>query len=123
MAIINLALTIAFVNTTKNYVSAAYGTAIGFVIANTLIMNIYYWNRLKLNFFRIQFRIMKTSILPLLIASFVTYTFKYVFFKPTWASFFIETIIFILIYGSMLLVFDRRLCAIVKGGLKKIENG
>lgn len=106
MAALNMVLTIWFVKSTNNYVTAAYGTAAGYILANTIAMNIYYWKKLRINFFRMQYRIMKGSVIPLVIAGVSTWRFTFVLTTQNWVCFAIKASVFIAVYVLMLILFN-----------------
>lgn len=111
MAIINISITIILVKK-LGYVAASYGTALGLIIANIVIMDIYYKLKLNINSIRIQLSIMKNTILCQIIAAAATIALSKIIGEGSWLLFGLKALSFISVYGLCLLVF----------GLKKSEK-
>lgn len=107
MAVFNAALIFIFVNY-LGYVYAALGTSIGFILVNTLLMDIYYYRKLNLNLFKvlglILIRLVPCNLVPAIIVFFL---------KPLFADSYIWLLCLILIYCVIYFV-----CLIVFGYTK-----
>lgn len=86
------------------YWGAAIGTAMSTIIGSIISMNIYYWIKLKMNVLKLYLKILERITLCLIITSVVMIALnKFVY--GSWTSFIVKTIIFVMIYGILLLVF------------------
>lgn len=103
MAIINFIMTIILVKK-YGYIYAAVATAIGFVLMNTLIMNIYYYIRLKLNVLRILGSILVRRSIYVILTVLISLGISKQLFSGdvNWGCFILECIIYVLIYGVII---------------------
>lgn len=88
------------------YWGAALGTACA-TIMNLILMNVYYHKILHFNILRLFTNILKgislAAIVAIIITSFVHYRFN-----GTWVSFIANAVIFLVVYGTALLLFGLR---------------
>lgn len=84
------------------YYSAAIGTASSFIIGSLIIMNIYYYKKLKFNMVKIYAGIMH-KITPSLVITGVIVSVLNNFINGSWISFFINVVAFVVIYIGILL--------------------
>lgn len=105
-------------------VGAAMGTALALLIANVLIMNIFYHKVLKIDmkyFWKEIFKTHKGLIIPVITAIFIM---KFVAIKNMWI-FFISICVFIVIYCASVIVLscNKEEKNMLLGMLGKIKNG
>lgn len=101
--VINIVLTIIG---TKlwGYYAAAAGTAISTIIGSVLSLNIYYHIKLKLNMFRIYFRILHKIVFCIAIPTVICFLIN-PHFGGSWSAFIVKAMFFIGIYGVLMLLF------------------
>lgn len=85
------------------YWGAAWGTACA-TIMNLILMNVYYHKILHFNILRLFTNILKGISLAAIIAIIITSLFHYIF-NGTWVSVIINTVIFLVVYLTALLLF------------------
>lgn len=107
MAILNAGLTYYLVNY-FGFVYAAVGTALGFILVNTIVMDIYYYRKLGLNMAAVVWNAIK-KITP---CSFVAAMVAWVVMRNmplSWSFFLVAIIAFLIVYTVMLwyFVLDR----------------
>lgn len=86
------------------YWAAAIGTALSIVIGTLISMNIYYQKKLGIRIIRLYAAIFRKTTLCLIVAGAVGLLLnKYIF--GSWLSFFMKAIIFLIVYGILLLFF------------------
>lgn len=101
--VVNAALTIVGTRI-WGYWAAAAGTAISTIIGSVILLNAYYMKKLKLNMFRIYFRIMhRTSLCLLAATGIVLLMNRYI--GGTWLYLVTKIAAFIAVYGAMMLLF------------------
>lgn len=86
------------------YYAAAAGTAISTFIGSILSLNIYYHVKLKISMWKIYFRILHKISLCILIPTILCFVIN-PYFGGSWFSFIIKAVVFILIYGVLMLAF------------------
>lgn len=86
------------------YYAAAVGTALSTVIGSILSLNIYYQVKLKINMLKIYFRILHKISLCILLPTILCFLIN-PYFGGSWFAFLIKAVIFILIYGVLMLIF------------------
>lgn len=100
--VINIILTVVGTRI-FGYYAAAVGTAISTFVGSILSLNIYYQVKLKINIFKVYLRILhKISfciLIPVAICFFVN-----LFFYGTWITFISKAMLFIVIYGILMLI-------------------
>ncbi len=102
-AVINMILTIVGTRL-WGYYAAAVGTAMSTFIGSILSLNIYYNKKLKINMFKIYFRILH-KITPCIIIPAVVCFFINEHFYGTWFTFVVKAAVFMAIYGVLMLLF------------------
>ena len=103
MAILNAGLTYFLVNT-FGFVYAAVGTALGFILVNTILMDIYYYRKLGLNMAAVVWNAIK-KVTP---CSFIAALVAWVVMRNvplSWSYFLIAVIAFMFVYATMLWFF------------------
>lgn len=86
------------------YYAAAIGTAVSTIVGSVLSLNIYYYVKLKMNMFRVYFRIMHKIILCIAVPTVVCILIN-PFFGVSWFAFLAKAAVFVGIYGILMLVF------------------
>ena len=103
MAVFNLLITVLGVKHFGVF-AACVGTAISLVLANIIVMNIYYIKVIKLNIFRIFRQIFSKIIICIIISTFALWGIdNYIF--GSWIDWVIKAGIYILVYGILLLIY------------------
>ena len=101
-----------------NYYAAAIGTALSFLIGSVIIMNIYYYKKLKFNMFKVYFRIFK-GIVPCLLISGIVCALVSHLIKSNLLGLVLSIVAFVVVYGVTLLLFglnkDERQSLKIKG--------
>lgn len=103
IAIMNLVLSIILVKKI-GAIGCAIATGASFILGQIIIMNIYYYKKMKLNIPKFWKEIIKISP-PIVIASIVAYLIKNLFKDINYITFIVQTFIFISIYGVLLFKF------------------
>lgn len=88
-------------------IAACVGTVIGLVVANIVVMNIYYVKVIKLNIFRIFKDIADKTWICCLAASLILILADK-FLYGTWILWFIKVLIFVIVYGGLLMLHGFR---------------
>lgn len=101
--VINIILTIIGTRI-WGYYAAAAGTAASTVVGSVLSLNIYYQVKLKMNMFKIYFRILHKISLCILVPT-VTCFFVNSYFGGSWLAFLAKAAMFVVIYGVLMLIF------------------
>lgn len=86
------------------YYAAAVGTALSTVIGSVFSLNIYYQVKLKVNMLKIYFRILYKISICILIPTVVCFWLN-PYLSGSWFAFFVKAILFMLIYGVLMLSF------------------
>lgn len=86
------------------YFSAAFGTAASFILGSLVVMNLYYYKKLKFNMIRVYREILHGTLPCLLISGALTFVTSR-FLNGTIIGFLINIIIFILIYSFLMFIF------------------
>ncbi|MEE1504727.1 MAG: polysaccharide biosynthesis C-terminal domain-containing protein [Acutalibacteraceae bacterium] len=81
---------------------AACGTAMS-TVSNLIFMNIYYHKKLKFKIFKMFYHIMGKILPCAIIATGITYV-THSFINYSWVSFLVNVLVFVLVYGFMLLL-------------------
>lgn len=102
-AVINVVFTIIGTKLWGFYAAAA-GTAISTVIGSVLSLNIYYQIKLKMNMFRVYFRIMHKIVLCIAIPTVICILIN-PYFGVSWFSFIAKAAVFLAIYGVLMILF------------------
>ena len=98
-AIFNAMMTMIFVNR-FGYIFAALGTALGFILVNTIIMDIYYYRYLKLNMARVLWNIIKVATCCGVVCALFSYSSQLIFSDCNiFIRFIISVSVFVLLYG------------------------
>lgn len=93
------------------YIAAAVCTSISFIIGSLIIMNIYYYKMFSFKMIKMYKEIFRGIWLCLIIAGIAIFASSTFLFNDGWISFLLNVLIFVVVYGAMLLLF----------GLKKDE--
>ena len=86
------------------YYAAAIGTAVSTIVGSVLSLNLYYYVKLKMNMFRVYFRIMHKIIFCIAVPTVVCILIN-PFFGISWFTFLAKAAVFMGIYGILMLVF------------------
>ena len=118
MAILNAGLTYYLVKS-FGFVYAAVGTALGFILVNTILMDIYYYRKLGLNMAAVVWNAIK-KVTP---CNFVAALVAFMVMRNvqlSWSYFLLAVVAFLIVYATMLwfLVLDSDSKKII---LKKIH--
>lgn len=100
-AIANAILTVILVKY-WSYMGAAVATAISYIVCNLIMMNIYYTKEIKINIVNIYGKIIKRTILCIIIPMLCLLIINHILYG-SWFSFLTKVIIFGAIYLSLLL--------------------
>ena len=90
-----------------SYIGAAFGTAASFIIGSLIVMNIYYYKKLRLPMLRIYLRIVDRLWLCLLISGGVLFVSSR-FISGSWIAFALNVVIFCTVYLVTLLTFGLK---------------
>ncbi len=101
--VINIILTVIGTKLWGFY-AAAFGTAISTIVSSVLSLNIYYHVKLKMNMFRIYFRILRKITFCILIPTVVCLLIN-PHIGGSWFAFILKAVVFIVIYGILMLLF------------------
>ena len=99
--VINVVITVIGINL-FGYWGAALGTAAA-TVSNLIMMNIYYHKNLKFNIVKMFARIIGKTLPTAVAATLITWVI-HKFFHGTWLSFAVNAVIFVLVYGLILLL-------------------
>lgn len=102
-AVINVIFTIIGTKLWGVYAAAA-GTAISTVLSGVLSLNIYYQIKLKMNMFRVYFRIIHKIALCIIIPTIICFVIN-PYFNGSWFDFIVKAVAFIVIYGVLMIIF------------------
>lgn len=98
--VLNIIVSIAGINK-LGYFSAAIGTAVSFIVGSLIIMNIYYYKKLKFNMIAIYYGILnKTLVCQIAAAAVIALTSQIL--KGSWLPLFINVLIFVIVYGALM---------------------
>lgn len=86
------------------YWAAAVGTAMSTIVGSIISMNIYYQKKLNINIFKLYVAISKRITICLIIASAIGFLLNYLI-SGSWIAFIVKAIIYIMVYGVLLLVY------------------
>ncbi len=106
------------------YWGAAIGTALSTIIGSIISMNIYYWKKLGMNIIKLYIEISKRITICLIITSILTVQLNR-FIYGSWTSFIVKTVVFVFIYGILLLVFgmnEKEKCSLLKNKIKGLKT-
>ncbi len=95
-----------------NYIAAAVGTAISFIVGSVIVMNIYYYKEFGFPMLRIYGKIFNRIWLCLMVSG-IAVLISSRFLTEGWFAFAANVLIFVIIYGATMLLF----------GFKKEEWG
>lgn len=101
MALLNIVLTIIFLKK-WGIIGAAYATALGLVLGNVFIANLYYKNTIKIDlqtFFKALFHKFYLTFLPMLL---IGYAINYFFEIANWHDFIAQIFAFGLVYSMLI---------------------
>lgn len=101
--ILNAVITIVGVKHT-NYYAAAVGTALSFLIGSVIIMNIYYYKKLRFNMLKIYAGIFSKTWLCLLLSGALMFLSSRIFTEG-WLSLILNIIVFAIVFGATMLLF------------------
>lgn len=122
--VLNLIVSIAGIEK-WGYFSAAMGTAASFTVGSLIVMNIYYYKKLGFNMLSIYCGILNRT-LPCLLAAGGAIFLVSRFLYGTWWSFAVNGIVFILVYGGLMLAWgfskDERAAIMKLIGKMKIKR-
>lgn len=90
-----------------SYIGAALGTAASFIVGSLIVMNVYYYKKLKLPMLRIYLRIFDRLWLCLLISGGVLFVSSR-FITGSWFAFAANVVIFCAVYIATLLTFGLK---------------
>jgi O-antigen/teichoic acid export membrane protein len=86
------------------FYAAAAGTALSTFIGSVISLNVYYTVKLKMNMLRVYFRIMHKIALCIAIPTVICF-FINPYFSGSWVSFVTKAVIFMAVYGLLMLLF------------------
>lgn len=86
------------------YYAAAAGTAISTLVGSVLSLNIYYWVKLRMNMFKVYFRIFHKIALCILVPTVICIVINPLI-SGSWVAFIAKAAVFVLVYGVLMLVF------------------
>lgn len=96
LAVANIFLSIAFVQK-WGPIGCAVATAIAYTIGNIIIMNVYYWKKIKIDIPRFWMNIVLMSF-PLILSIIFGFTLNKIMLAENWIIFLLKTIIFTVVY-------------------------
>lgn len=102
--VINAIITIAGIRY-FGYWAAAVGTSISIIVGSVISLNIYYRVKLNVNVSKLYYKIMRKTIICLLLALASGIFMNRVFVDYSWLTFIVKGIVFVAVYGLALFIF------------------
>lgn len=102
--VLNIAFTVVGTILTKDFYLAAVGTALSTIVGSVISLNIYYSVKLKINMFRVYFRIFH-RITPCLLAACAVGFVLDRLIGGSWLMFAVKAVAFLAVYGVLMLAF------------------
>ena len=87
------------------YWAAAAGTAVATVIGSVISLNIYYQVKLKINVFKLYWKILHRTTVCIAVACAAGLLLNYLIVPTGWLYFVIKAAVFIAVYGAGMLLF------------------
>lgn len=86
------------------YWAAAAGTAVSKIVGSILLMNFYYYKKLKINMFRVYIQIFHKLTICMIAASVICLGLNNLIYG-SWITLFFKVIVFCLVYGVLIFIF------------------
>ena len=102
--VINAIITIAGIRY-FGYWAAAVGTSISIIIGSVISLNIYYRVKLNVKVSKLYYKIMRKTIICLLLALASGILMNRVFVDYSWLTFIVKGMVFLSVYGLTLFIF------------------